>query len=137
MGAFIYPPFIFIHLIDKICSNEDLANIFKAIGFVVKQLILVSIMGVAFVVVFSSITFSNYVKDVYADAKNTDEMCSNPVSCILQLFVSGAIGESMSKFELTRFVYDLIYAIFFSLLFGNIVSGLMLDALDALSSDKE
>lgn len=43
----------------------------------------------------------------------------------------------MSKFELTRFVYDLIYAIFFSLLFGNIVSGLMLDALDALSSDKE
>lgn len=72
VGAFIYPPFIFIHLIDKICSNEDLANIFKAIGFVVKQLVLVSIMGVAFVVVFSSITFSNYVKDVYADAKSAD-----------------------------------------------------------------
>lgn len=55
-------------------------------------------MGVAFVIVFNSITFSNYVRDVYGETNDVDEMCSNPISCILALFVSGAIGETMEKF---------------------------------------
>jgi hypothetical protein len=72
VGAFIYPPLIFIHIIDRVCSQEILANIFQAIGLVVKQLFLVSVMGVAFVIVFNSITFSNYVKDVYGETNDVD-----------------------------------------------------------------
>ena len=72
IGAFIYPPLIFIHIIDRVCSEETLANIFQAIGLVVKQLFLVSVMGVAFVIVFNTITFSNYVKDVYGETNNVD-----------------------------------------------------------------
>ncbi len=34
----------------------------------------------------------------------------------------------MEKFEIVRFSFDLIYGIFFGLLFGNIISTLMLDA---------
>jgi hypothetical protein len=61
-------------------------------------------------------------------------MCNNPISCILALYVSGVIGETMSKFEMTRFIYDMIYAIFFGLLFGNIISGFMLDAFEELGT---
>ncbi len=71
-AAFYYPPLIFIHIIDRVCNNETLGNIFKAIGIVVEQLFIVSVMGVAFVFVFNSITFSNYVKDVYGDTKDPD-----------------------------------------------------------------
>ncbi len=59
-------------------------------------------------------------------------MCQNIFECILQLFVSGAIAETMDKFELVRFTYDTIYGIFFGILFSNIVSGIMLDAFGEL-----
>jgi hypothetical protein len=59
---------------------------------VVKPLLYVSLMGVAFVTVFSTVTFSNYMKDVYTDTKDVEEMCNNTISCILALFVSGAIS---------------------------------------------
>jgi hypothetical protein len=70
IGAFFYPPLLFIHLVDRICNNETLGNIFQAIGLVVKPLLYVSLMGVAFVAVFSTVTFSNYMKDVYSDTKD-------------------------------------------------------------------
>lgn len=66
------------------------------------------------------------------------------LDCILQLFVSGAIAETMQSFETVRFVYDTIYGIFFGILFSNIISGIMLDAFaslrdltNALQHDKE
>ena len=99
-------------------------------------------MGVVFVLIFCTVTFSNYMKNVYEE--ETDEMCDSMLSCIMALYVSGAIGETMDKFEIIRFGYDMIYGIFFGLLFGNIVSGLILDAFaklredtDSLKGDKE
>jgi len=64
-------------------------------------------------------------------------MCNNTISCILALFVSGAISETMSKFEIVRFIYDMIYITFFSLLFGNIISGFMLDAFGELGEQSD
>lgn len=61
-------------------------------GLVAKQLMFVSMMGVAFVIVFSAITFSNYMKNVYGDIENEDEMCAGVINCILALFVSGTIN---------------------------------------------
>ena len=59
-------------------------------------------------------------------------MCDGMVGCILDLYVSGTIVETMDKFEISRFTYDMIYIIFFGLLFGNIVSGIILDAFGEL-----
>lgn len=69
-GTFYYPPLFFIHVVDLICSIKELGNIFQAIALVVKPLAYVSLMGVVFVVVFSSVTFSNYMKNVYSDTTN-------------------------------------------------------------------
>lgn len=72
------------------------------------------------------------MKNVYSGDESTDEMCQSMMDCIFQLFVSGAIGETMESFEMVRFAYDMIYGIFFGILFGNIISGIMLDSFGAL-----
>lgn len=54
------------------------------------------------------------------------------IECIMQLYVSGTIEESMEVFEVVRFTYDTIHAIFFGTMISNIISGLMLDAFGSL-----
>lgn len=130
-GTFFHPPLFFIHLIDLVCNSPILASIFQAIAKSLQGLALVSLMGVVFVAIFCTVTFSNYMKNVYEDAAEED-MCDDMLSCIIALYLSEVIGATMEKFEMVRFVYDMIYFIFFGLLFGNIVSGIILDAFAKL-----
>ena len=53
---------------DYIVNKEILANIFQAIALATKKLFWVSLMGVVFTIIFCTVTFSNYLKNVYADA---------------------------------------------------------------------
>jgi hypothetical protein len=53
------------------------------------------------------------------------------------LYVSGRIGGSMKKFHLLRFITDLIFFIFFGLLFENIVSGIMIDTFVELRNKRD
>lgn len=91
LGTFYHSPLFFIHIIDIFCNNPDLANIFAAIASSIKSIMYVSLLGIVFVFIFCSVTFSNYMKDVYADTDES-EMCSTMFECLMQLFVSGAIG---------------------------------------------
>jgi len=68
LGTFFHPPLFFIHIIDIFCNNPDLGNIFTAIALSIKSILYVSALGIAFVFVFCTVTFSNYMKDVYAEA---------------------------------------------------------------------
>jgi hypothetical protein len=43
----------------------------------------------------------------------------------------------MSTFEIFRFIYDMIYITFFGMLFGNIISGIMLDAFASLREQND
>jgi hypothetical protein len=43
----------------------------------------------------------------------------------------------MEEFEIIRFIYDIIYLIFFDMMFSNIVSGLMLDAFSSLREEAD
>lgn len=65
IGTFFDPTFFYIHIIDILCQSPQLANIFKAIANTFYPISLVSIMGVIFVIVFCTVTFSNYTKNVY------------------------------------------------------------------------
>lgn len=66
IGTFFHPPLFFIHIIDIFCNNPDLGNIFAAIAQSIKSIMYVSMLGIAFVFIFCTVTFSNYMKDVYA-----------------------------------------------------------------------
>ena len=66
-GTFFHPPLFFIHIIDLVCNSPILGSIFAAIAKSLQSLALVSLMGVVFVVIFCTVTFSNYMKNVYED----------------------------------------------------------------------
>lgn len=65
IGTFFSPMFFFLHIIDIFCYVPDLGNIFRAIAINIESLLYVSGMGVAFTFIFCTVTFSNYMKDVY------------------------------------------------------------------------
>lgn len=46
---------------------------------------------------------------------------------MITLITSGVIGNSMSKWDPVKFIFDTLYFVFFGLLFTNIVSGIMID----------
>ena len=79
--------------------------------------------------VFSLIGFDNYVDSVYAEH---NKYCTTILECVVALYISGEIGGSMDEFKFVRFSSDLIYFIFFGLLFGNIISGIMIDTFAEL-----
>lgn len=97
-GTFFHPALFFLHIMDIFCYNPEIGDIFKAIAINIKELAYVSFMGVVFTFVFCTVTFSNYMKNVYSGDESTDDMCQGMLDCILQLFVSGAIGETMESF---------------------------------------
>jgi hypothetical protein len=51
--------------------------------------------------------------------------------------VSGTIGGSVEELKPGRFFTDLIYYVFFGLLFGNIVSGIMIDTFSERREKRE
>ena len=63
-------------------------------------------------------------------------MCDAVVDCVTTLYIAGVVGES-EGFDLTRFSYDMISFIFFDIMFGSIVSSLMLDAFGSLREEQD
>lgn len=63
--------------------------------------------------------------------------CDSIVECILYLYVSGNLEGSMQQFQFVRFITDLVYFIFFGLLFGNVVSGIMVDTFKELRMQRD
>lgn len=49
------------------------------------------------------------------------------LSCMITLTLSGVVGNSMTHWELSTFISDTLYFIFMSILFTNIISGIMTD----------
>lgn len=82
----------FLHLIDILAQNPTLGTILYSAIYNFKSLLLVSIMGVFFTFIFCTVTFSNYMKDVYSAADEIEDMCDGVADCVTQLYVSGAIG---------------------------------------------
>ena len=54
----------------------------------------VSLLGVAFIFVFSFTTFDSYVDDIYTE-DDPKEHCETLISCMITLVTSGVIGNSM------------------------------------------
>ncbi len=137
LGGFFWRTYLYtFHLLDIFSTIDTLQNVFAAVINTSKALMTLSVMGVVFVYIFCSITFENYVRNVYEPSEGLSERCEFLQSCIMDLYISGAIGETMEGFELKRFTYDMIYYLFFDILFSNITSGLMLDAFSSLRDKK-
>jgi hypothetical protein len=68
VGTFYFPPMFFLHLIDILAQVPTLGPILYCVIVNSKQLLLVSLMGIFFSFIFCTVTFSNYMKDIYSAA---------------------------------------------------------------------
>jgi hypothetical protein len=66
IGTFYFPPMFFLHLIIIFSQIEKLGTILVSAVYNLQSLIYISIMGVVFTIVFCTVTFSNYMKNVYS-----------------------------------------------------------------------
>jgi hypothetical protein len=124
LGTFYDQTFFLTYIIFYFMENDTLSSVFNAITYNISKLISVGSLGMVFVYVFSLIFFNTYSLDMMSE--KGDDACDNILSCILDLFVAGKINSGLENFEMIRFTTDLIWFAFFDLLFGNIVSGIMI-----------
>ena len=89
-------------------------------------------MGVLFVFAFSVIGFHVYFDDIYPEINQYIDSCDSLITCMITLTTSGVIGNEMSQWDPQKFLLDMVYSIFFGLLFTNIVSGIMIDTFAEL-----
>ena len=135
IGTFYFPPMFFLHLVMILARVERLGTVLQAAVYNWKSLGYMAILGFVFVYIFNTVTWSNYMKDVYTPEDDVADMCDSILGCVTTLHLAGAIGES-EGFDLLRFSYDMISFIFFDIMFGSIVSGLMLDAFASLREEQ-
>lgn len=126
MGTIYDQKLFMLYILYYFMKNQTLENVFKAITFNITQLGSVGILGVVFVYVFCLIFYETYALQLFQSSDPKD-MCEGILPCILDLYVSGTIGGSVDELKLMRFLTDMIYFVFFGLLFENIVSGIMID----------
>lgn len=75
IGTFYFPPMFFLHLMIIIARVEKLGTILRAAVFNYKSLMFMYALGFVFTYIFSTVTFSNYVKNVYSPDDSVDDMC--------------------------------------------------------------
>ena len=49
-------------------------------------------LGFVFTYIFSTVTFSNYMKDLYSTDTEPAEMCDKVVDCVTSLYIGGVVG---------------------------------------------
>lgn len=137
LGTFYRMEWFAILLIDLLMARLDvLKNILKALKTSMSMLQMLALFGVAFIAIFSIFSLHYYAQALYPSVLPT-EHCESVADCIMELYIREEIGESMSKFQLGRFLYDTIYVIFMDFLFGNIVGGVLIDNFAELRGKRE
>jgi energy-coupling factor transporter transmembrane protein EcfT len=94
IGTFYFPPLFFLHLIIIFARVEKLGTILKAAVYNYKSLLYMAALGFVFTYIFNTVTFSNYMKDVYSGDEEPSEMCDEVIGCVTTLYISGVVGES-------------------------------------------
>jgi hypothetical protein len=97
---------------------------------------MVAFLGVLFVFSFSVVSFHTYFDDIYPEISSEKETCNTLIRCMITLITSGVIGNSMTDWDPIKFFFDMMYIVFFGLLFTNIVSGIMIDTFAELRDQR-
>lgn len=88
-------------------------------------------LATAFVLVFNIMSLSTYTPVIYGE-EIPEESCEDILDCVLVVYTAGAIGDDMDELVMGRFIFDIIFVVFMEMLFGNLISGVMLDSFGEL-----
>ncbi|KAL4462930.1 hypothetical protein ABPG72_019582 [Tetrahymena utriculariae] len=139
LSLIIHPKFIVLSLpysVSKLKYVKGVAeNLYLAIFMKRRELILISFLGIIFLYIFSVLSFNNYYLEVYSAETLESEsfnQCSTLLQCMITLILSGVVGNNMADWEVSTFFSDTLYFIFMSILFTNIITGIMTDTFAEL-----
>ncbi|EAR82683.2 MIR domain protein (macronuclear) [Tetrahymena thermophila SB210] len=133
LSLIIHPKYIVLSLpysFSKLKLVQGVVeNLYQALFIQRKQLVLVSFLGVLFLYIFSVLSFNNYYQELYSSDEivNDEKTCNSMLSCMITLTLSGVVGNSNTHWEFSTFITDTVYFVFMSILFTNIISGIMTD----------
>lgn len=108
-----------------------LTNVFKAVINNISTLTILSMLATAFVLVFNILSLSTYTPVIYGE-DIPEESCEDILDCVLVVYTAGAIGDDMDELVIGRFIFDIVFVVFMEMLFGNLISGVMLDSFGEL-----
>ena len=94
LGNFYGVEWYTIHLFDFFVNIPILANVFKAIFQNIGELTTLSLLATVFIFVFNILSLSTYTPVIWEDDL-PEESCETVLSCVLDLYTSGAINDSM------------------------------------------
>jgi inositol 1,4,5-triphosphate receptor type 1/inositol 1,4,5-triphosphate receptor type 3 len=114
---------------------DALKNMVASITTKIKILIMLSLLGGTFIGIFSIFSINYYVPSLY-HAKLPKNHCMTVFDCIAEMYIKEEIGSEMDFFHAGRFAANTIYYIFMTLLFSNIVSGVLIDTFTELRERK-
>jgi len=97
LGNFVGVEWYTIHLFDIFINYSEITNIFKAILNNFKKLALLSFLAGVFILVFNVVSLNVYTSVIWEDDL-PDDACEDIIGCVLTLYTSGAIGDSMTEF---------------------------------------
>ncbi|KAL4426931.1 hypothetical protein ABPG74_012931 [Tetrahymena malaccensis] len=133
LSLIIHPKYIVLSLpysFSKLKLVQGVVeNLYQALFIQRKQLVLVSFLGVLFLYIFSILSFNNYYQELYSNDEiiKDEKTCNSMLSCMITLTLSGVVGNSNTHWEFSTFITDTVYFVFMSILFTNIISGIMTD----------
>ncbi|KAL4465345.1 hypothetical protein ABPG72_016746, partial [Tetrahymena utriculariae] len=133
LSLIIHPKYIVLSLpysFSKLKLVQGVVeNLYQALFIQRKQLVLVSFLGVLFLYIFSVLSFNNYYQELYSSDEiiKDQQTCNSMLSCMITLTLSGVVGNSNTHWEFSTFISDTVYFVFMSILFTNIISGIMTD----------
>lgn len=136
MGNTLGLQYFTIHIFDIFLQISLLGNVFKAITVNTNILMTLSLLAGAFIFVFNVLSFGTYSTTIYPDDL-PDDVCEGLMDCVLIMYNSGAIGDSVDEFNVARFSFDLVYVVFMELLFQNMVGGVIIDSFTEMREKDE
>lgn len=150
LGVFASKLFFSFMLLDIIGRSEILKNVIRAVTLNISQFLQTLILVIVFLYIFTSITYFSYLKGTMIFVDETDfSMCSSFFHCFLTMIgfgmrSGGGIGENImypdyeteQREYIGRFVNDFIFFITISIIFLNILFGIIIDTFAELRDKK-
>jgi hypothetical protein len=136
--------FVVLYIFAKI---QLLRDILSAISVTWRQLLLVSLLSMAFNFIFGILSINYYINVLYEnesidiDLDHISHHCSTLMSCIDSLFAQRIIGETPSRVgdstHYGRIFSDSVYWAFFEIVIPNLTAAIIIDKFAWLRNLKE
>lgn len=150
LGMYASKIFLSFLLLDFINRSDDLKNIIRSVTLNLGQLFMTLILGIVWITIFASMAYFTRMKGSLVFVEDPEfKMCTNYPHCFLTMLgfglrSGGGIGDPLlypdyqteTTDYLWRFVNDFIFFMLVSVIYLNILFGIIIDTFAELRDKK-